>query len=180
MSIRSTFHRLRRPASAAPARRFERGTAAVEFAIVLLPLLIIAFGAAEYGRAIYQFNTLVKSVRAAVRMVASTSATSPGYAKVVDDAKCMAVHGNIGCKGPALAPGLSTTHIKVCDRVNWGGCSNKVQTDYLNIPVTGTNIDLVAVQVSGYTFQYLGLPFVTATSSINFSTIEAVMMQGGN
>ncbi len=170
----------RSPARIARRRRFERGVAAVEFAIVLLPLLIIAFGAAEYGRAIYQFNTLVKSVRGAVRMVASTSATSPGYASVVDKAKCMAVYGNIDCKGSPLAPGLATSNIKVCDRASWGDCSGKSQSDYLNVAVTGANIDLVAVRVSDYTYQYLGLPFVTPQSTVNFSTIEAVMMQSGN
>lgn len=171
-------HRPQRAGRVRPGR--ERGVAAVEFAIVLLPLLIIAFGAAEYGRAIYQFNTLVKSVRSAVRMLASTSATSPGYAAVVDQAKCMAVYGSTDCKGSPLAPGLSISHIKVCDRGSWSDCSGTSQSDYLNVPVTGLNIDLVAVRVSGYTYQYLGLPFVTPQSSVNFSTIEATMMQSGN
>ncbi len=158
----------------------QRGVAAVEFAIVLLPLLIIAFGAAEYGRAIYQYNTLVKSVRGAVRMVASTSAISPGYNTVIDQAKCLAVYGNVGCTGPTLAPGLALSNVKVCDRVNWDGCPGTSQTNYLNVPVTGMNIDLVAVRISGYTYQYIGLPIVTPSSSVNFSTIEAVMMQSAN
>ncbi len=158
----------------------QRGVAAVEFAIVLVPLLIIAFGAAEYGRAIYQFNTLVKSVRGAVRMVASTAATSSGYAGVVTNAKCLAVYGNVDCTGSPLAPGLAVSHIKVCDRVKWEDCPGTTQSDYLNVAATGINIDLVAVRVSGYTYQYLGLPFVTPQSSVNFNTIEAVMMQSGN
>ncbi len=180
MGCRSTIVHNHRSARVATRSHFERGVAAVEFAIVLVPLLIIAFGAAEYGRAIYQFNTLVKSVRGAVRMLASTSAASPGYASVIDKAKCMAVHGNVDCTGAPLAPGLTTSHIKVCDRGSWGDCTGKSQSDYLNVAVTGTNIDLVAVRVSGYTYQYLGLPFVTPQSSVDFSTIEAVMMQSGN
>lgn len=158
--------------------RRQRGVAAVEYAIVLLPLLIIAFGAAEYGRAIYQFNTLAKSVRSAVRLVSATSAISPGYATVVNQAKCMAVYGNSACTGTALAPDLSVSHVKVCDKVNWSDCPGTSQTDYGAVAISTGTIDLVAVRISGYTYQYLGLPIVTSSSSVNFSTIEAVMRQG--
>ncbi len=158
----------------------QRGVAAVEFALVLLPLLIIAFGAAEYGRAFYQFNTLVKSVRGAARIVASTSAVSSSYAGVVDNAKCLAVYGNVDCTGSALAPGLTTTNVKVCDRVNHDGCPGSAESDYLSVNAGGISIDLVEVRISGYTYQYIGLPFVTPQSSVNFSTIAAVMMQSGN
>ncbi len=161
-------------------RHGQRGAAAVEFALVLVPLLIIAFGAAEYGRAFYQFNTLVKSVRGAARMVASTSAVSNGYSGVVDNAKCLAVYGNVDCTGKALAPGLTTSHVKVCDRGNHDGCPGSAESDYLAVNVGGINIDLVEVRISGYTYQYLGLPFVTPQTSVNFSTIAAVMMQSGS
>ncbi len=163
-----------------PCRQAQCGVAAVEFAIVLVPLLIIAFGAAEYGRAIYQFNTLVKTVRSAARMVSSTSALSSSYAGVVDNAKCLAVYGNVDCTAPALAPGLTTTNVKVCDRVNHDGCPGTTESDYLNVPAGGTTIDVVEVRISDYTYQYLGLPFVTPASTVNFSTISAVMMQSAN
>lgn len=179
MNRRSSFFRINAHGRG-ESRRLERGVAAVEFAIVLLPLLIIAFGAAEYGRAFYQFNTLVKSVRGAARMVASTSAATPGYTTVVDKAKCMAVYANVDCTGSPVAPGLSVSNIKICDRVKWDDCAGTTQSDYLNVDVVGLKIDLVAVRVSGYTYQYLGLPFVTPQSTVNFSTVQAVMMQGGN
>ncbi len=158
-------------------KHHEQGVAAVEFAIVLLPLLSIAFGAAEYGRAIYQYNTLVKSVRSAVRLISATSPLSPGYATKVTEAKCLAVYGNSTCTGSPLAPGLAVSNVKVCDKVNWSDCPGTTQATYGAVPVAVGTIDLVAVRISGYTYQYLGLPIVTPSASVNFSTIEAVMRQ---
>lgn len=163
--------------AASSGKRREQGVAAVEFAIVLLPLLIIAFGAAEYGRAIYQYNTLVKSVRSAVRLVSATSPLSPGYSTVVSEAKCLAVYGNSSCTGNALAPGLAISNVKVCDKASWSDCPDTTQSSYGAVPVAVGTIDLVAVRISGYTYQYLGLPIVTPSASVNFSTIEAVMRQ---
>ncbi len=40
-----------------------RGVAAVEFALVLIPLIVLATGVAEFGRAIYQYETLTKATR---------------------------------------------------------------------------------------------------------------------
>jgi Flp pilus assembly protein TadG len=48
----------------------ERGLAMVEFTIVLPVVLLVLMATAELGRALYQYNTLQKSVRDAVRYVA--------------------------------------------------------------------------------------------------------------
>ena len=45
----------------------QKGVAAVELALIIGPMLIAFFGITEIGRALYQYNALVKSARAAVR-----------------------------------------------------------------------------------------------------------------
>lgn len=49
------------------AKREQRGVAAVEFALVIGLVVFIFFGATELGRALYQYNALVKAARAAAR-----------------------------------------------------------------------------------------------------------------
>ncbi len=56
-----------------------RGAVAVEFALVLIPLLMLALGAAEFGRAIYQYNTLVKATRDSVRYLSHYNPPSTNY-----------------------------------------------------------------------------------------------------
>ncbi len=164
--------------SHAKKRYRQRGVAAVEFALVLLPLLIIAFGAIEYGRAIYHYNTLVKSTRSAVRWASLAPATSTGYSSFVTQAKCLAVYGNTGCSGNPLAPSLTVANVKLCDQSNWAECAGASQGSYKNITLAGgSNMNLVAVRISGYTYSFLGLPLVTTSSSLTFGDIEAVMYQ---
>ena len=91
-------------------RRFRRGVATVEFSILIVPLLLLLFGVTEYGRAIYQYNTLVKSVRSAARYLSTVQAGS-GYAA----ARCLAVYGTTNCSGSPLAPGLTTNMVTICD-----------------------------------------------------------------
>lgn len=164
-----------------PMRRMKlrsmRGVAAVEFALVLTPLLLIAFGAAEYGRAIYQYNTLVKSVRSAVRILSAVSPDDPGYANRVAQAKCLAVYGNESCQGNALAPSLSVADVKVCDRNNWSDCTGSTQATYKDVATGQGPIQLVEVRISGYDYAFLGLPMVTPSSTVTFSDIDAVMRQ---
>jgi Flp pilus assembly protein TadG len=45
----------------------QRGAAAIEFALLALPLATLTFGITEFGRALHQFNTIAKSARDAVR-----------------------------------------------------------------------------------------------------------------
>lgn len=157
-------------------RRRQRGAAIVEFAFVLVPMLVLAFGVTEYGRAVYQYNTLVKSTRSAVRLLAQADPSLSTYDnQLMPQARCMAVHGNVDCEGPVLAPGLATANVRVCDRLHGTGCGG----DDFSAVATGEGaIDLVAVRIVNYEFSFLGLPFVTTGDALTFGPIEAVMRQG--
>lgn len=115
-------------------RKSMRGVAAVELAIVLVPLLLLGFGITEFGRAMYTYNTLTKSVRDAARYL---TRQTPGDAVAHGVAKCLAVHGNESCTGAVLAPGLSTGLVQVAEGTVTTG--------------TGT-INTVTVAISGYPY----------------------------
>lgn len=159
----------------------QRGAAIVEFALLLVPMLIVGFGVAEYGRAIYHYNTIAKSVRTAVRVLAQYNPSDAGYGSRVTQAKCLAVYGNNECSGAPLAPGLNVSNVKVCDRVAWGGCAGAVQSDYDNVTTGLGTINLVEVRISDYQFTFIGLPLINIPigNAMSFGAIQAVMRQTG-
>lgn len=142
------------------------GAVAVELALLTIPLLILAFGAAEYGRALYQYNTLVKAARDSVRHLSHLNPAGNGYEQAKTEAKCLAVYGNTDCAGQTLAPGLSTDMVSI----------NPVNTT----TTTGTPITLVEVRISGYVFDFLFNPLAmlgSGESQITFGDIHATMRQ---
>lgn len=142
----------------------QRGVAAVEFGIVLVPLVLLAFGITEYGRAMYQYNALAKNVRNAVRYLSENAA---GDTTQIGIAKCLAVYGNAGCTAPALVPGLTTAMVSVCDASSCAG-THKNQS-------TGSGVvNLVSVTISGYLYTSLVPSLVP---DITFGNISATMRQ---
>jgi Flp pilus assembly protein TadG len=57
----------------------QKGVAAVEFAIVLILLVPLVFGITEFGRAIYQYNTLTKIVRNGARYLTTQEPINGSY-----------------------------------------------------------------------------------------------------
>lgn len=109
--------------------RKQHGVASVEFAILLVPLVLMIFGITELGRAIYQYNTLVKATRNAARYKSMTG-VSQGEAET----RCLAVTGDTACAGPPLLDGLTV---------------NMVSIDYANNVATGSGgINLVKVTIN--------------------------------
>jgi Flp pilus assembly protein TadG len=90
----------------------QQGVAMVELAIVIFLLVSIAFGITEFGRAIYQYNTITKAARDAARYLSMRDAVEPSYKQ---QAKCLAVYGNPTCTGSALVPGLALEMVSICD-----------------------------------------------------------------
>ena len=142
--------------------RTMRGVAAVEFAFLLTPLLLMLFGTTEFGRAIYTYNTLDKAARDAVRHL---SQHGPGDTVVQAEARCLAAYGNTACSGAPLAPGLTVSNITVCDALTCPG-THASQPTGLGL------INLVSVTVTGYAYSSM-VQFVMP--DITFNNISVTM-----
>jgi len=122
-----------------------QGVALVEFALILPLLLVLTFITTEFGRALYQYNTVTKSVRDAVRYL---SVQTPGSDSTV--ARNLIVHGNPGGTGAPLVIGLSAANVAT---PTWRSTGSNPQ------------IDVVTVRVTGYRFT----PLISGFGGVNFN-----------
>jgi Flp pilus assembly protein TadG len=151
----------RRVSRRAPA---QQGVAAVELAIVLSLLVTIVFGITELGRAMYQYDALTKSARAASRYAAVYDSSNPD---VRSRAACVAVYGTPACSGSPLVPNLALANVTVDDP--------STAVVLMGVTVyggTSGTMDLVRVTISGYQFTSL-VPFVVP--DIAFGPVVAYM-----
>lgn len=143
----------------------QAGSVIVEFALVLTPLLILAFGITEFGRAMYQYNAIAKSVRDSARHL---SQYAPGDDLRKNEARALVVCGKLAC-GPddkPLVPGLTVSHVSISDRLS---------SDDYNQQSTGRGtLNLVRVEVNGFNFTSMAPAFVP---DVTFAPIHVTMMQ---
>lgn len=149
-----------------------QGAVAVEFALVAIPLITLLLGIAEFGHAFYQYNTIVKSVRDATRLLSSYDPTDTADYPLTE-ARCLVAYGTPDCSGTPLVAGLTTNMVVVCDQVNTAGCTGQ----FKNVQTTpaAETINLVQVKVTGY-------PYAQITGYFNlggmvFGDISCVMRQ---
>jgi len=146
--------------------KLQAGLAAIEFAFILPVLLILGFAVIDFGRLLFQYDTLTKSTRdatrylaAVVRPPATAFSTDASYQSAVNNARNLALCGTIAaCGSNALVSGLSATNITV---------------DY---PANEGNINYVRIFVSNYSTSYL----TTALGGLgtkDLGTISVTMRQ---
>jgi Flp pilus assembly protein TadG len=149
--------------------RRHHGAALLEFALSLSLLITIVFGITEFGRAIFQYNTLAKAARDAARFLA---VRDPSVPVALSDAKCMAVYGNPNCAGNPLVSGLTLSMVSVCYAAD-PACAATHQSQGAS-PV----INLVSVTIGGPNNPY---SFTSAVSfivpSFDFGAISVTMRQ---
>lgn len=96
--------------------RNERGVAAVELALLMPIFLLIGYATAEYGRALYQFNILSKSVRDGAQYLARfgtvAGVMSPTAAQLTV-ARNLVVYGAPTSTGSTLLPGMTTANVTI-------------------------------------------------------------------
>jgi Flp pilus assembly protein TadG len=131
-------------------KKTQHGVALVEFALVLPVLLVLTFTVTEFGRAMYQYNTLTKSVRDAARYL---SMQMPGTH--IAEAKNLIVYGNTAGTGTPLARGLTLANVP---NPTWQA------TPSAGVPAT---IPTVRVSITNYTF----IPMVAGVFGLNFGNV---------
>ncbi|CAG4882903.1 Flp pilus assembly protein TadG [Georgfuchsia toluolica] len=140
----------------------QRGTAIVEFALVLPLLLLLTMITTEFGRAIYQYNTIVKSVRQATRYLSLQTPTTK-----TTEAQNLVKFGNLtGTPSVPLVLGIDGTTVSITPTWQLQGSD----------PVINT----VTITVSGYKFRPLfasvfGVTFSDGNGDISFGNISATM-----
>lgn len=138
--------------------KHSRGAIAVEMAILLPVLLMLALSIGEFGRAIYQYNTLTKAVRDAARFISQFNPSQADYEDKLDETRQLAAYG-LG--DTALAPGLSEEMVSITNN-------------------TVSGYQMVTVTITGYQFTPVINPlllFGDIGSAITFDAIQATMRQ---
>lgn len=129
----------------------QRGVAAVEMAFVLPIMLMMAFGITEFGRALYQYDGLVKATRGAVRYLAQQDLanTDIDLGVVHQRTKNIAVCGKEDCSGlPPLVDGLSTSLVAVCDYA-----TDACKTTHKGVETGKGTVDMASVTIDGFSFK---------------------------
>lgn len=127
----------------------QKGVAAIELAFVLPLMLILAFGITELGRALYQYNGLVKATRGAVRYLAQQDLANADLGLVHQKTQNIAVCGNENCSGlPSLVTGLSTSLVKVCDYA-----TSTCEPTHKSVETGQGTVDMASVAIEGFAFK---------------------------
>ena len=136
----------------------QQGAALIELALSIPFMIMLSMIVIEFGRALYEYNTVTKSVRDAVRYL---SVQMPNT--LCANAQNLVVYGTTTTGTQPLAPGLKTSAVS-CSWQTTGA-----------LPLINT----VTVTVTGYHFtspisSVFGLQLFT-NGGINFGSITATM-----
>ena len=145
-----------------PLSQRSRGVAAVELAITIVPMLMVALGGAASGRAINTNTALHTAGRAAPRHLTTVVPTNPNPK---GEARNLVLYGNVEGSGPLLAPGLNASMVVIDDAAS-DPAGHTISTG------TGT-INLVTVRIVGY--QYSSVVTYVAPATMNFGAISVTM-----
>lgn len=124
----------------------QRGLAAVEATIILPVILLLLLSIGEFGRMLYQYNTLTKALRAGVRTVS----VAEGDNYVLDDnlksrTRNMILYGQETAGSSTVLPGLEYADVSFSDPFNMPASSEdryvKVNVSYDWVPMFGNSFN---------------------------------------
>lgn len=150
-----------------------KGAAAVELALVSIPMVFIAVAGIDYARAMFVYDQLDKAVRDGARYL---TYFNPTYQQdyPIAAAKSRMLYGSTSGSGSTIVPDFDASMITICDRVDSSACPGET---FANVPAgaSGT-VNLVKVTISGYVFTPI-FPGISRLTTMTFDPISVTMRQ---
>ena len=156
-------------------RRSMRGVAAIELALVMIPLVMLTLAAVEFSRAISIYNQLTKAARDGARYLSFFDpVVASEYPSALARSRMLYGSANAPAGTKPIVTGLTDTMIKICDRVDASHCPGE---SFLNVNTGAGTINLVKVTITGYTFTPM-FPGASKLAAMTFEPISVTMRQG--
>lgn len=121
--------------------RAESGAAAVEFALVIIVLLLIVAGIVEFGRAFWYYDALTKATRDGARFL--TTAPKATISSVAVPAAQVLVTN--AANAANVSPVLTSDNVSVtCLNAAFQtvGCENGVAPEYVRVAITSYSVTI--------------------------------------
>jgi len=160
-----------RTCSSLGSRRRMRGAAAVELALLSIPLFALVMAAVDFGRAMYVYDQLVKSARDGARYLSFFDPTVAAEYPT-ELAKTRMRYGATS-GSMTIVPDFTAAMIKICDRADASACPGET---FSGVVTPSGSINLVKVTISGYVFTPI-FPGASKLTTITFDDISVTMRQ---
>jgi Flp pilus assembly protein TadG len=145
--------------------RSMRGVAAVELALVTIPLVIMTLAAIDFARAIFTYDQLIKATRDGARYLSMFDPSRDDYP--IQAARSRMI---------SQVRDLADTMIIVCDRQHTENCTGGPFGDVSTGGGSGT-INLVKVTIRSYVFRPIFPGASQLAPTITFEPISTTMPQ---
>lgn len=152
-----------------------RGVAFIELAITLVLLIPLLLLTVDVSYALYEYQTLVKQVRAGARYLSVQPLLvvgDPATATIKTKASCIVRTADLFCTTPPLLPQLVNESMVTIKDSQSDPLLNSQVTTSAGTPEYSTTVNLVEVTINGYVHHLF-----SGLTTISFSPISAVMRQ---
>jgi Flp pilus assembly pilin Flp len=123
--------------------RQQNGVAAVELAIILIPLLLIVAGVVEFGRTFWYYDALAKATRDGARLM--SRADKDAIADAKEAAEDLVVYA-AGIDGAKVSPVLTSVDNVLVECLNASyvsqGCTNGTAPIHVRVSIVNFSVDI--------------------------------------
>jgi len=146
----------------------QKGSAVVECALVLVPLLILLFSGIECAFALQRIHEIQRATYSSARLL---SLSQSGDLKAIHSAQCLVMTGAPAdsmsqCLGQSLLENIDESNVQICDATLCPGSQHIFLT-------SGQHLNLVTVTTQGMTMNI----FPDWVTTILFPSIHISMVQ---